>query len=127
MNIPRILARHSTAMLHGLIATVAIGWAAPAIAQDTAAEPAQTVIIGLGNVGAASDKAGEYNGLADKGAFAIADVNLRDRTSATSASALRWHVQTHDLGLPSRSAFGDVGQQGTFRLRVGFSELRRYR
>jgi MtrB/PioB family decaheme-associated outer membrane protein len=86
-----------------------------------------TIEVGVGDVTDGSYKAGEYNGLEGSGAFAIANIDLRDRATYGSASALRWRLTTHDLGLETRSANGDIGIQGKFRVRLGIDRLRRNR
>jgi hypothetical protein len=112
-----------------LVATVLTAGATSARAQEItdAAKRTSTVEVGAGYVSDGSYKAGEYNGLADKGAFAIGNLDLLDGAPYGSTSALRWHVVTHDLGLDTRSAVGTVGLQGKFRVTLGFEQLRRNR
>ena len=89
--------------------------------------PASVIEVGLGGVGDGSYKAGEYNGLADKGALAVGNLDLRSSTRYDGPSALRWSVKGSDLGLDTRRLYGQIGRQGKFRVRFDFDELRRDR
>ncbi len=114
----------------GLIAAMSLAAAVGvARAQEAPAPPPvqNTLEIGGGGVTDGSYKAGEFNGLQKKGAFAVANIDLRDRTPYGSTSALRWRVRSRDLGLDTRSAMAQVGQQGKFRLTAAFDQLRRNR
>ena len=42
----------------------------------------------------------------------------------TATARLRWRIFGTNLGLDTRSAYAEVGKQGTFRIIVGFDELR---
>src|ERR1051326_7368501 len=113
MRTPRISERSLTLRVAAAAMTAAL-LAAPAWAQDAAAQkpetapvPTSTIEMGVGGVTDDCYKAGEYNGLQDKGALALANIALRDRTPYTSANAARWFVKTRDLGLETRGAVGD--------------------
>ncbi len=90
--------------------------------------PAESIVeAGIGNVSDGSYKAGEYNGLQNKGAIFIGNVDLRDRATYDSPSALRWLVKGRNLGLDTRSVAADVRVQGRVRFRAGVDRLRRNR
>ena len=89
--------------------------------------PTSTVEVGPGAVGENSYKAGEFNGLQDKGAFLIGNLDVRGGSTYDSDSAFRWRIKGSDLGLETRSLSAEVGSQGRFRLNFGYDELRRNR
>jgi MtrB/PioB family decaheme-associated outer membrane protein len=80
-----------------------------------------TVDVGVGAVSDDSAKFGDFTGLKDKGAFAVLGGSGRMRGEGGfygSASA-------SDLGLDSRSLAAEIGQEGLYRLRLGYSEIPR--
>jgi MtrB/PioB family decaheme-associated outer membrane protein len=80
-----------------------------------------TVDAGIGVVSDDSRKFGDFTGLQDKGAFLVLGGNARLRGEGgfyASASAA-------DLGLDSRSLAAEIGQEGLYRLRLGYSEIPR--
>jgi len=88
-------------------------------------QSASTVEAGVGSVSTSSFKFGEYNGLQDRGAFAIGNFDLRGGSRYDSDNATRWAVKGRDLGLDTRAVSLDYGKQGTFRFGIGYDELRR--
>ena len=121
-------ARVSAAVVRaGLVALVLAGHADRAVAQ-TQARPTSTVEVGPAAVTDGSFKAGEYNGLQNKGANAIGNVDVTSgHAGFDSDSALRWRVKGTDLGLETRSISADITSQGRFRLQFNYDELRRNR
>ena len=119
--------RASVEACAGALATLALG--APAQAAETSAaeltEPASTVEAGVGSVSRSSFKFGEYNGLQDRGPFAIGNLDLRGGGRYDSDDTSRWAIQGRDLGLDTRSLSLDYGKQGSFRFGIGYDELRR--
>ena len=100
----------------------------PAQAPDAAAKTnftTGTAEIGIGNVSSASSKAGEYNGLNDKGAFALAAFDFRGGGAYDSNSAYRWRARGTDLGLDTRSLAAEAGRQGAFRVTFGYDSIPR--
>jgi MtrB/PioB family decaheme-associated outer membrane protein len=100
----------------------------PAQAPDAAAKTnvtTGTAEIGIGNVSSASSKAGEYNGLNDKGAFALAAFDVRGGGAYDSNSAYRWRARGTDLGLDTRSLRAEAGRQGKFRVTLGYDSIPR--
>jgi MtrB/PioB family decaheme-associated outer membrane protein len=74
-----------------------------------------------------SFKFGEYNGLYKKGATAIGNFDIRGGGAYDSTDPTRWRVRGTDLGLETRNLQGEYGQQGRFRLSIGYDELLRNR
>ena len=92
----------------------------------TAAElsqPTSTVEIGIGNVSESDAKFGEYNGLENKGAYGIGKIDLRGGGAYDSDSAMRMRITGSDLGLDTRNINVQFGQQGKFRIELGFDQL----
>jgi hypothetical protein len=85
--------------------------------------PAKTVEIGAGYVSRDSFKFGEYNGLEEKGAYGIGNLDLRGGGRYDSNDSSRWRLSGHNLGLESRDARAEYGWQGLFRLNLGYDEL----
>lgn len=95
-------------------------------AGPTAAElsqPTSSVEIGIGNVDKGDAKFGEYNGLENKGAYGIGKIDLRAGGAYDSDSAMRWRITGSDLGLDTRNINAQFGQQGKFRIELGFDQL----
>ena len=86
--------------------------------------PSNLLDLSVGNVSDGSYKFGEYNGLQEKGAFINGGFDLRGSESYDSDSATRWRLQASDLGLNTRSAKGEYGQQGLYRLTFAVTQLR---
>ena len=89
--------------------------------------PVSKVELGVGNVSEGSFKAGEYNGHEDKGAYGIANIDLRGGGTYDSDETLRWRITGKNLGLENRNIKGEIGDQGKFRLEFGYDELLRNR
>ena len=83
-----------------------------------------SVEAGVGYVTQGSFKYGQYNGLFDQGPYGIFNFDLRDGTPYDADSAVRWRFLGTNLGLDSRTVTAEGGKQGTFRINVGFDELR---
>ncbi len=110
-----------------LIGIAVAGLASPAFAQDVTETPKTgSVEIGAAVASDASFKAGEYNGLQDKGATAIGNFDARSRTPF-DAGRSRWQITGTELGLETRSLTAVVGEQGKYRLNLGLDQLRRNR
>jgi len=119
--------RASVGASAGALATLALGMPAQAAGTSVAelTEPASTVEAGVGSVSRSSFKFGEYNGLQDRGPFAIGNLDLRGGGRYDSDDTSRWAIQGRDLGLDTRSLSLDYGKQGRFRFGIGYDELRR--
>jgi MtrB/PioB family decaheme-associated outer membrane protein len=119
-------ARASALAVQGALAALAAVSAAQAADGDNATrqltQPTNRVEVGGGYVTQDSFKFGQYNGLFNKGFYGILNFDLRSADDYDSA--LRWRVNGTDLGLDTRAASAEIGQQGKFRISVGFDELR---
>ena len=130
-NSKRFTTRVSVTAVRGaliMMALVPAAQAADAAGQEpTVAEltqPASTVEVGVGDVNKNSYKFGEYNGLQRQGPYLIGDVDLRGGGAYDSSDLMRWRITGTDLGLDTRDANVEFGQQGRFRVNFGFDELR---
>jgi MtrB/PioB family decaheme-associated outer membrane protein len=94
----------------------------PAVAALT--QPTSTIEIGGGNVSGSSYKFGEYNGLEQKGGFAVGNMDMHGGGRYDSDSATRWDFDAHNLGLQASDAAFDVRNQGLFKLDFGLSDWR---
>jgi MtrB/PioB family decaheme-associated outer membrane protein len=116
-------------------ALVAMAFAGTAHAADDAADaelaaltkPVNTVELGVGYVGQDSYKAGEYDGLRNKGPYLIGNFDLRGGAAYDSNDATRWRLGATNLGLDTRNIYGEYGVQGTYRITLGYDELYRAR
>ncbi len=110
-----------------LLALAAVSAARAADGDDAVREltqPTNTVNLGIGYVTQDSFKFGQYNGLFDNGPYAIFDVDWRGGGTYDSDSAVRWRLFGTNLGLDTRSAGIEYGEQGKFRFFLGYDELR---
>jgi MtrB/PioB family decaheme-associated outer membrane protein len=96
-----------------------------AIRQQT--RPTNTIEVGAGYVSEDSFKFGEYNGLFNKGLFGIFNLDLSGGGAYGSGDPTRWRLVGTDLGLDTRNVAAEYGEQGRFRINLGFDELRRMR
>ena len=90
-------------------------------------QPTSVLELGIGYVTQDSFKFGEYNGLFQKGPFAIANFDIQGGGAWNSSDPTRWRVVGSNLGLEDRDLRVEYGQQGRFRISVGYDELRRNR
>ncbi|MGZ5082693.1 MAG: MtrB/PioB family decaheme-associated outer membrane protein [Usitatibacter sp.] len=114
------------------VALVPAAYAAdpPATDPDVAAltKPASRVEAGVGYVSDDSAKFGEYNGLNKTGAYGILTLAVRGGEGyGSDTDATRWRITGTNLGLDVRNINGEYGQQGKFRVDLGYDELRRNR
>lgn len=89
--------------------------------------PTNYVEIGAGWVSDKSFKFGEYNGLEDKGLFGILNFLYGGGGAYDSDSAVRWQMVGTNVGLESRELRFEYGEQGKYRLDIGYDELRKNR
>lgn len=87
------------------------------------ASPSNNVRLGLGAVSDDNRRFGQYSGLQDEGAYAVADLSYRrlDRESGTWLG-----VYGRNLGLDSRELGVDHYRQGVWRYQLGYSQTPRY-
>ncbi len=111
-----------------LIAMALTAGAGTALAQEGAqnqnlTRPISTAELGAISVSDGSFKAGEYNGLQNKGGLGIGNFDLKGGGAYNSDSARRWRVTGVDLGLEGRSVSGEIGVQGKSKFTFGYNEL----
>jgi len=94
---------------------------------DALTQPAKTIEVGVRNANTGSYKAGEYDGLQKKGATANVNLDVRGGGRYDSEDVARWRITGTDLGLETRNLSAEYGQQGKFRVSVGYDELLRNR
>lgn len=120
-------ARASVLAVNGALLAIMAAPAGAAESDEVTAltQPKNTITIGVGNVDESSYKFGEYNGLDKKGAFGIGALNVRGGDSYESGGTTSWRWTGANLGLSNRSIGAEYGQQGSFRINVGFEGIRR--
>jgi MtrB/PioB family decaheme-associated outer membrane protein len=130
-NEDRFAVRASVTAVRAALVGLATIYAAQGVAADDSVrqltEPTNTVEVGAGYVTQDSAKFGEYNGLSNKGLFGIFNLDLRGGGSYNSSDPTRWRLFGNDLGLETRDIAGEYGKQGSFRINIGYDELRRAR
>jgi len=68
-----------------------------------------------------SSKFGEYNGLDKQGGYFIG--NLQVYGGGGAESAFRWRILAYDVGLDTRTIMGEVGDQGRWRVTLGYDQI----
>jgi len=121
--------RMSVAAVRGALLALVVSQAAYADDQEPSVKeltrPTSTVEAGAEWVSKDSFKFGEYNGLENKGVYGIGNLDLRGGGLYDSNDTSRWRLLGRDLGTDARSAKGEYGWQGRFRINVGYDELLR--
>lgn len=85
--------------------------------------PESSVRLGLGYLTEDAARFGQYSGLRDSGAYAIADVNLVRRDDATG----RWLLLNgRNLGLDNRNLRFEHGVQGSWKYFLEYDQTPRY-
>lgn len=127
---PRFLERAAAVAVRSALATMALIPTAygaepmdPLVAELV--KPISAVELGIGYVTEDSFKFGEYNGLQNKGPYVIGNFDLRGGAPYDSPGTFRWRAFGNNVGLENRTIGGEVGNQGSFRLRYQYDELRR--
>ncbi len=87
------------------------------------AQRASQAEIGVGNVSKSSAKFGEYNALNKSGTYTLG--NFQIYGPGDDGSAYRWRIIGKDLGTDNRSALGDAGVQGLWRVNFSYDEFKR--
>ena len=95
---------------------------APEVAELT--QRTSQIEAGVGYVTNSSFKFGQYNGLFNQGPYGIFNFDVANSIPYDADSALRWRATGTNLGLDNRSAYGEFGQQGLYRLFLGYDQLR---
>lgn len=95
----------------------------PAVTELT--QPTSILEVGTGYVSDDSYKFGQYNGLQNKGAVTLGNLDLRGGGRYDSDSRVRWRLSGNDLGLDTRDASFDFRDQGRFNFSLGYDSFRR--
>lgn len=88
--------------------------------------PTNSIEINVLAPDAKSFKFAEYNGLKNDKAYLDGSIEVRGGGRYDSDDPTRWRLSLWDLGLPTAGGLAEIGQQGKFRLSVGFDTLRHY-
>ena len=83
--------------------------------------PTNSVEAGALYVTKDSSRFGEYNGLDQQGGYVIGNFQLYGGGGA--ASAFRWRIVGSDVGLDTRNIMGEVGDQGRWRVVLGYDQI----
>lgn len=79
--------------------------------------------IGGGYVSEDSLKFGEYNGLEDDGGFVIGNIRLRKHMLIGDDDNEYWELSGSNLGLDSRSVYGEYSRDGSFRVFFDYDQI----
>ena len=102
------------AMIAMAIAPVSYAYADEAVSNH--------IEVGATNVSDRSAKFGEYNGLDKKGGTVDLGFELRGNSQD---GATQFKMRGSNLGLDTRELGAEFGEQGKFRINIGYGELRR--
>ncbi|HSM12418.1 MAG TPA: MtrB/PioB family decaheme-associated outer membrane protein [Lysobacter sp.] len=86
-----------------------------------------TVEAGVYHVSDDSFRFGRYTGLNDEGVAPLLNLDLIRRAAYDSDSAQYWRLQGRDLGLDSRDATLEFGNQGRFGVRLDYNQIPYFR
>ncbi len=90
---------------------------------DALTKPISSIEFGVGGVTAPSYKFGEYNGLEKSGTYGVGGFDIYGGGNYDSSDPTRWRLRGTDLGLDTRKLSGEYGEQGLFRVNLGFDEI----
>ena len=80
--------------------------------------------LGAGYTNIDSFKFGEYTGIEDDGVFPIANILLMRRPAWDSDETPRyWLLEGNNLGIESRSVYGEYGVQGNYELFIEYDQI----
>ena len=88
-------------------------------------QPRSSVELGIANPGSYSAKANEWSGRRGGGSYGIAGFDLQFGDAYDGQGTRRWRLRGSDLGTEVRSLAADGGEQGWYRIRLGYEELLR--
>lgn len=83
--------------------------------------------FGVGHVSDGSFKFGKYTGLEKDGAFGVLDVDIQKRGPHDGDSARYWSFTGSNLGLSSRDARIEYGEQGNYKVFLEYDQLPTFR
>lgn len=135
-----IRAQLALPLMHASLLALALA-ATPALAQDEFSlegeeppkdtaellreqtEVSSTVEVGLGFLSDDSFRFGRYTGLTDDGVYGVLGFDIFQRGAWDGDDATYWRLQGENLGLDSREAYFEYGQQGRFAFHLGFDQI----
>jgi len=82
--------------------------------------------LGIGWQSQDSYKFGEFNGLNERGVFAIGNLRISRRDAWDSGGTEYWTLTGTNLGLDSRNIGFEYGQQGSFKIFASFDQIPKY-
>lgn len=100
--------------------------ASPAAAPKTETQSHALFELGAFYVTRDSFKFGDYTGLEKKGAHAIVNIHANKKDSYDSTTARYWNFEGTNLGLTSRKAYAEHGNQGSYKIWVGYDQLPKF-
>ncbi|RIZ72035.1 MAG: hypothetical protein D0530_00800, partial [Methylococcales bacterium] len=108
-----------------LLTAVALPLNAVADDADALKRPTNSVEFGSLYSSQNSARFGQYNGLNDGGFYGLGGFDIRggDGYDDSKNSALRWKLNGSNLGTTSRNVDGSVGDQGKWKVNLGYDEL----
>jgi len=83
---------------------------------------ASEVEVGIGYNSADSFKFGKFNGLTDEGAYFIGNFDVRKARAAGDSSTDYWELKGSNLGLDSRSVYGQYARAGSFKVYIDYDQ-----
>ncbi len=69
---------------------------------------------------------GQYNGLANSGAYGLGNFDINGGGAYGSNDATRWRLTGKNIGLETREFTGEYKDQGKYKLNIGYDEIARY-
>jgi MtrB/PioB family decaheme-associated outer membrane protein len=117
----------SVLAVHAALALLSMAHAAedPALAELT--RPKSHVELGVAASNSDSTKAHEFDGVNRQGGQVVGGFDVIGGGAYDSEDATRWRLKASDLGLKSSSISAEYGEQGRFRLKMGYDTLLRNR
>lgn len=80
---------------------------------------------GIGYVDGTNEGFGQYNALHSDGAYGVLNFNLWSREGGRFGDTRYWNASGRDLGTGSGDFSAEAGDQGDYRLRIGFRQIER--
>ena len=104
-----------------------VGLPLTSVADDADALKRPTNSVEFGSLYSSQNSArfGQYNGLNDGGFYGLGSFDVRggEGYDDSKNSALRWSLNGSNLGTTSRTVDGSVGDQGKWKVNLGYDEL----
>ncbi|MCX7088057.1 MAG: MtrB/PioB family decaheme-associated outer membrane protein [Methylococcales bacterium] len=115
----------SLAVRSALMAAVALPLGAYADDAADLKRPTNTIEAGSLYSSQNSARFGQYNGLNDEGFYGLGGFDVRggEGYDDSKDSALRWKLGGSNLGTTSRALDGSLGEQGQWKINLGYDEL----